>query len=363
MFDCSFATDAPGGSKVSMMVATRSIHGSIFAVVARRKRWPGRLCNAEFPKLHRSVGFVKGRIESNQEPSTLDVANALTKRCQSTVLTVIATPKGSKGSLGRGERANLIIQGHLRAFREAVSMKCKIEVEPDHVLMGWMVRHCAWVVNNFQVKGTGRTPYRSIRGKNYTGEVVPFGEVSVGRNHSEDGAKLHIRWMRGVFVGKLDRTDEFLLLTPTGAMKTRCVRRLEGDSAWDSQFLNLCVGSSWNATARSMQQKPTIQQKGELESGRRAKRVYTCDRTFWTSTDVLKDAQVVLEMGNTQRSAEQELNKKWWTKVTQLNSRHLEIRKKLCKSLIVSLKKRKIGEPDINPGGPSRFNGRYTQEG
>ena len=57
-------------------------------------------------------------------------------------------------------------------------------------------------------------------------------------------------------------------------MKTRCVRRLEGDNAWDSQFLNLCVGSSWYAIARSTQQKPTIQQKDELEGGRRAKRVY-----------------------------------------------------------------------------------------
>ena len=38
----------------------------------------------------------------------------------------------------------------------------------------------------------------------------------------------------------------------------------------------------------------------------------TRDRTFWTSTDVLQDAQVVFEMGSTQRSAEQELNKKWW---------------------------------------------------
>ena len=38
-----------------------------------------------------------------------------------------------------------------------------------------------------------------------------LGEVCLGRNHSEDGAKLNMRWMRGVFVGKLDRTDEFLL--------------------------------------------------------------------------------------------------------------------------------------------------------
>ena len=29
--------------------------------------------------------------------------------------------------------------------------------------------------------------------------VVPFGEVCLGRNHSEDGAKLNRRWMRGVF--------------------------------------------------------------------------------------------------------------------------------------------------------------------
>ena len=80
--------------------------------------------------------------------------------------------------------------------------------------------------------------------------------------------------MRGVFVGKFYRTDEFLLLTPTGAMKTRCVRRLEGDNAWDLQLLNQCVGSPWNATARSTQRKPTIQRKDELASGKRAKRLY-----------------------------------------------------------------------------------------
>ena len=36
-FDDAFATDTLGGPKISMMVATDSIHGSIFAVVAMRK--------------------------------------------------------------------------------------------------------------------------------------------------------------------------------------------------------------------------------------------------------------------------------------------------------------------------------------
>ena len=102
---------------------------------------------------------------------------------------------------------------------------------------------------------------------------MPFGEVCWGRNHSEDGTELNMRWMRGVFVGKLDRIDEFLLLTPTGAMKTRSVRLLEDDNAWDFQFLNLCVGSPWKATARSTQQGPTIQEQDEVASGKRAKRL------------------------------------------------------------------------------------------
>ena len=179
-FDYAFATDMPGGPKITMMVATDSIHGSVFAAVARRKGGQDDYEMQSFQDYIDRLGLGKAELKCDQEPSTLDVANALIRRFQSTALIVTATPKGSKGSLRRGERANLTIQGQLRAFREAVSMQFKTEVRPDHVLMGWMVRHCARVVNNFQVKGTKRTPYRALRGKDYTGEVVPLGEVCWG---------------------------------------------------------------------------------------------------------------------------------------------------------------------------------------
>ena len=171
-FDYAFATDTPGVPIFSMMVATDSIHGSIFAVVARRKGGQDDYVMQSFQNYIDRLGSVKADLKCDKEPSTLDVANALINRCQSTALIVTATPKGSKGSLARGERANLIIQGQPLAFRETVSMQYKTEVVPDHVLMGWMVRHCAWVVNNFQVKGTGRTPYRSIQCKDYTRSVL-----------------------------------------------------------------------------------------------------------------------------------------------------------------------------------------------
>ena len=138
-----------------MMVATDAIHGSNFAAVARRKGGEDDCVMQSFQNYLDRLGFVKAELKCDQEPSTRDVANALVKRCLFTSLVVTATPTGSQRSLGRGERANLTIQGQLRAFREAVSIKYKTEIGPEHVLMGWMVRHSAWVVNNFQVKGTG----------------------------------------------------------------------------------------------------------------------------------------------------------------------------------------------------------------
>ena len=176
--------------------------------------------------------------------------------------------------------------------------------------------------------------------------------MCLGRNHSEDGAKLISRWMRGVFVGKLHYTNEFLLLTPTGAMKTRCVRRLEGDTAWDLQFLNLCVGSPWNATARSTQQTPTIQQKDELESGRRAKRVYLRQNIFdkYGRTAGCPGCVGIRQHTEECRARiEQEIEDKGDAIKLETSGNQAEI----VPEPGVNLKKRKIGEPDINPGGAS----------
>ena len=114
-FDYAFATDTPGdpNRRISMMDATDSIHGSMFAVVARRNGGQDDYVMQSVQNYSDRLGLVKAELTCDQEPSTLDVANALIKRCQSTALIVTATPKRLERELGRGERANLTIQGQL----------------------------------------------------------------------------------------------------------------------------------------------------------------------------------------------------------------------------------------------------------
>ena len=159
------------------------------------------------------------------------------------------------------------------------------------------------------------------------------------------------------FVGKLDRTDEFLLLTPTGAIKTRCVRRLEGDNAWNLQFLKLCVGSPWNATARSTEQTPTIQQKDELDSGRRAKRVYLRQHFGQVRTHCRVPRlswNWAAHRGMPSKNEQEMVDKGDAIKIETVGE--------IVEEPDATLKKRKIGEPDINPGGGIEPNGRHTQE-
>ena len=61
----------------------------------------------------KQLGFPKAELKCDQEPSTVDVMNKLIERCKSTQLVPTASPKGSKGSLGRGERGR--VAGERRA--------------------------------------------------------------------------------------------------------------------------------------------------------------------------------------------------------------------------------------------------------
>ena len=76
-FDYAFATDTPGGPNISMMVATDSIHGSMFAVVVRRTGGQDDSVMQGFQKYIDRLGLMKAELKCDQEPSTLDVANAL----------------------------------------------------------------------------------------------------------------------------------------------------------------------------------------------------------------------------------------------------------------------------------------------
>ena len=59
-------------------------------------------------------------------------------------------------------------------------------------------------------------------------------------------AKLGPKWRDGAFIGIRDRSDEMLIMTPSGVYKTRNVRRRPELERWDLKFLTTLKGTPWN---------------------------------------------------------------------------------------------------------------------
>ena len=94
-----------------------------------------------------------------------------------------------------------------------------------------MVRHCGWLLTRFQMKATGRTAYCSRMGREYRSETVEFAEQKLFHISESSGpgatvGKLMPRWDLGVWVGKINDSDEHVLLTPFGSKRARSIRRL-----------------------------------------------------------------------------------------------------------------------------------------
>ena len=97
------------------------------------------------------------------------------------------------------------------------------------------------------MRKNGHTAYYSMRGKDYKGALPKFAEKVLYKVMTED--KYEPRWEEGMFVGKIDQTDELILLTTDGVQKSRSYKPLEKIQKFDSIFLSQVKGLPWKADA------------------------------------------------------------------------------------------------------------------
>ena len=91
-----------------------------------------------------------------------------------------------------------------------------------------------WTVVRYQSDPkTKHTPYERTRGCRYESALVPFGEVVMAKIADADkmrAGKLDSAWVKAVWVGRVDRSNEHLLLTTKGCIRSRVVRRIPNDN-------------------------------------------------------------------------------------------------------------------------------------
>ena len=87
------------------------------------------------------------------------------------------------------------------------------------------MRHAAWLIERYRVRADGMTPHYAAFGVGYRGEILPFAETAlfkVPMNHTRQVSKNvtahrgESTFVKGIWVGKHDESDDHLYLTDTG---------------------------------------------------------------------------------------------------------------------------------------------------
>ena len=136
------------------------------------------------------------------------------------------TPKHSSAS-NPAERAIQAVEEQTRTIRVDYQMRFGNgeTFGADKPILAWLLRHAGWQISRYKQKGKGMTAYKQAYGEHYTHEVVPFAEIVLVRvpRPTHRGLAGGKRWhkddavfIKGVWVGRTETSDEHVVLTPGG---------------------------------------------------------------------------------------------------------------------------------------------------
>ena len=145
---------------------------------------------------------MMGLVTHSKTPAAYDHANSL---CENTVNRV----RGLAGTL-----------------MHSVQEKLSLQLNTNHGLWSWALRHSSWLLNRFAVVH-GATPYELVYHKVYKGKMTEFAEPAFAYTHTV--VKGNPRWQRVIVLGKTEAQDTYVVFTGQSVMLTRSIRRISTD--------------------------------------------------------------------------------------------------------------------------------------
>ena len=117
---------------------------------------------------------------------------------------------------------------------------CYVAIPADHGLLPLMVRYAAATYRMYAVGSDGKTPNERMTGRKSSPAVAEFGEAVWWMPLQTTNTQLPplgARFEEGFYVGLADGSAESLILTATGLVKCRSVRRRPPSERWNRDIL------------------------------------------------------------------------------------------------------------------------------
>ena len=130
------------------------------------------------------LGHKQFVIHTDGEPTIKKIAQRLQSKFGIDKCQLRTSPRRSSASLGDGEQINGYLAGLVRTWLHTLNEKYpEAKVDASHYLFPWVVKYVSWVTARFHEKN-GITPYKLITGRDYRGDIIPFGDSAFAEDLS-----------------------------------------------------------------------------------------------------------------------------------------------------------------------------------
>ena len=189
-------------------------------------------------------------LRSDGEVAIRDLLNRVSAM-RATQIVLETTPKGDSRANGRVERAVQQVEKQTRVLKMAVE-EVLGGFSVKHPAFTWLVLHAADSYNKFHVGADGRTAYKKIRGRPYSGGMFEFGQCILYKISSKvHGGDMGPRWAKGIWLGKRFTTEEHVIGTIDGVVAIAGAVREHPETKWDSKLFDDLVGVPWDPLAKN----------------------------------------------------------------------------------------------------------------
>ena len=150
-------------------------------------------------------------------------------------------------SNGAAENAVRRIESLTRTYVCVLQEKIGYKVDSKSIILPWLVRHAAYVLNRYIKRDDGRSAWARLRGKECDSPLAQIGETVdfkiVRGEMAKTGARVgpwELSW------GRTDESDEVIVGTAAGIEFARSFRRRAANKQWERDAFTTFVGVPWN---------------------------------------------------------------------------------------------------------------------
>ena len=154
--------------------------------------------------------------------------------------------KNESQSNGVVEEAGKTVREFTRVLKDQLESEANVKVKAGDVITLWMVRWAAMMVSRFLVGIDGRTAHERRRGRKCNIPVVRFGELvwyKRMRESKERKDKFESEWFEGIWLGHSRASNEILIGTADGIVRTYTVQRKVEGEQWSATDIENMKGT------------------------------------------------------------------------------------------------------------------------